>query len=202
MPLPTTTWFEPNWQDDERMTEIKLDGQQGTSDFLRDRARNRILFGTCEVSSEEYDSGGSPSGASQVRLIVRPTGSGITLKTNAVTMQPGMIGLGGLEPLWTLAEAKNVAWSESPSTMKDFDALWQWRPDADADPEFGWATLGSTDVLDVGFWDEANDYVSLWAEVIAIPNNLEFGAGGSPGRVWVLMRGLTVIGGRINEEFS
>jgi hypothetical protein len=202
MPLPTTTWFEPNWQDDELMTEIKLDAQQGSSDFLRDRARNRILFGTAEISSEEYNTGGSPTGSSQVRLVVRPTGSAIVLKTNAVAFQPTTVASSLIDSAWAVAEAKNVSWSETPSTMKDFDVLWQWRAAHDEDPDAGWATLGATDVLDVGFWDEANDYVSLWAEVIAIPNYREFGSLAASGWVWVLMRHLTVVGGRINEEFS
>jgi hypothetical protein len=198
MANPTTQWFDPNWQDGELISEIKLDAQQGSSDFLRDRTRNRVLFNCAGTTTEEYDTGGSPTGASQFRLTVLPTGSGVAVSTPEITMLSYAPGLSAVDDSYVAVKVLNQVWTQSPGSQIDFDFRWDWRVDSGS----GWATLGTTQAMNVGYYTEWNKYISVWLEAYAVAGYREFGRLSAPSWVFLAARGVNIIGGRINEEFS
>jgi len=202
MSLPSTSWYDPNWQDEEIMEELKLDAQQGTSDYLRDKARNRYLLGCATMQSMAFNTSSSPHGGSQIRLSIYPSGSSAVAYSNAITLQPNTVSGQVIESKFDLEASKlqavNVYWGESADTDADMYCRWQWRWDSGA----AWATIGTQYVYDCRIGDDVPNYISFWGRCVACANTLNYGhSTGGSGWIWILLRGFTVIIGRLDEEF-
>lgn len=200
MAAPFTSYVDPLvWYDGETMTELKLDGQQGNSDFLRDMGRNRPIVRAIATNADEYDTGGGTlADTAQVRLSVRPLTTTPTFWTDPVTVRLGL-GQRIKETDWVaVTGSRNVNWSVGAGSGMTFEVRWEWR----ADDASSWNFLGERYVPGIAFGNEYNGYVSLWAEVIAFANARRWGGSTANGWIVVATRGLSVLSGRVNEFFT
>lgn len=176
------SWTEGlQWADQELMTEVKLDAQEGRSEWIRNSFGQRVLVWSHDVSASWWtdDYTGSPSAVwPQVRLKWESTapGSSGPWYTNAAGAPISDFGSGGEPPwqsevyLWEIVSTRNNSWTRTTQDITNTSVVCTVQFAPELSPTV-WGDVGDPilDVANVRITEEIA-YFSAWAEIFPYIN--------------------------------
>lgn len=186
-------WNDLTWVTQEVVSERKLDSMQGNADYVRDVARNRVLYVTS--ASQFWTAAGLNEFVSQVRLKLV-----ITTETTWVS-PPVTMEYRSSAQTWTRVAARNVAFENTGNGTDDLRLKVEYRLTSGS----SWlAAPGSGELGNpIYTWSvDQEGYISFWADVVANVAQGYYDTLGTGSGFYVALRNLVIVFGMQNEGFS